>query len=144
VTATSSAGGAASARLTPAQAGDYVVVARASLAGTQLERRCTIAVHKVATSLSAACSPTGQIPWPGNKGRVSGTLTPGFAGATVTVTFTRPGQPTQTQTATTDASGAYSVQFEPPAPNDWSAAAAYAGDGAHTGASAPACVLHYG
>jgi hypothetical protein len=144
VAATTAADGTFAARFTPATSGDFAVTARAHDVGTDLTRGCTVPVAKAPSSLTAACSPSTAIPWPNNNGQVSGTLAPPLAGVTVTVTFTQNGQPTQTKTATTDASGAYAVLFEPPAPNDWSASAAWAGDAAHNGATAPSCTLHYG
>ncbi len=71
---------------------------------------------------------------------VKGTLTPAHAGASVTVTFSRPGSTPVAFVVVTDAGGNWSATLpEPVAAGTWSVDASYAGDSVYAASSAPTC-----
>jgi hypothetical protein len=66
-----------------------------------------------------------------------GSLTPGQAGRSVTVTFSAPGQPATNATVTTNVDGGWSASALAP-PGTWGMTASFAGDAAAGAASAAA------
>jgi hypothetical protein len=101
----------------------------------------------VSTSLTATCP---DDVFNNEPATVTGKLSPGFAGATVKVTVSRPdNRGTFDRTATTDAGGNWSIiidtSADDPSGGDddgtWGVQASYAGDADHTASSAPACTF---
>jgi hypothetical protein len=97
-----------------------------------------------ATSLSANC-PSGLVP-PNGDATITGNLSPGFDGAQIDVTVTRPdNRGSFTRTARTDAQGDWSVVVDTfdDDPNGgggtWRVKANYAGDSTHKASSAEQC-----
>ena len=70
--------------------------------------------------------------------KVSGNLTPGFAGAPIAVKFTEPNG-TVTDNVATDPAGAYSDSREATSSGTWTIDAAFAGDASHGPSTAPTC-----
>jgi hypothetical protein len=143
--ATTADGGGFASHFVPTAPGTWTVTAQANRAGTTLTQTCTIAVARIDTSLTFSCPP-GAVPLVGAHD-LSGTMSPGVQGATVTVTFTPPpgsGQSNVTANGTVGSGGAYTVSFTATAAGDWTAQATWPGDAAHNGSSAPSCVVHVG
>jgi len=94
------------------------------------------------TTLTQQCPQGGTA---GSPFSVNGTLAGAPAGSTVTVTFQAPGGRTVgrtvTETATTDANGAWSASVTPTANEfgTWTVSSAYAGDKTHFASSAGPC-----
>jgi hypothetical protein len=101
---------------------------------------------KTNTSLSATC-PDGTrndaVPQ-----TTTGRRSPGFAGADIAVTYTRPDNTTFTRTAQTDSNGAWSSTINPiPDGNQqpdgtWKVKARYAGDTSHNPSEAEECAMN--
>jgi hypothetical protein len=90
-----------------------------------------------ATTLSLTCPANVTVK---NQIAVSGTLTPAFAGAPVTVTYTEPnGSGTVVDQVTTDATGAYSDSTEASRLGGWQEQASFAGDSGHQASKSDAC-----
>jgi hypothetical protein len=100
------------------------------------------------TTLSQKC----QTPAEGNSVpsnnpmTTTGTLDPGFAGATITVKYTRPDQTTFERTVTTDANGNWSSTITPQnetqvnhGAGTWTMQGRFAGDAGHRPSTATAC-----
>ncbi|MEA2422651.1 MAG: hypothetical protein QOF55_1750, partial [Thermoleophilaceae bacterium] len=99
------------------------------------------------TTLTQTCpSAPPQGNFAGSPMTTTGKLDPGFAGASIVVTYTRPDQTTFTKTVTTDANGNWSSTITPnneaansSVDGDWKQQANYAGDASHRPSAGTAC-----
>jgi hypothetical protein len=103
-------------------------------------------VEKTATTLSATCasSPHDDV----QPMTTNGTLSPGFAGASVVVTYTKPDGASFERTVTTDASGAWSSTITPASDSGqsnpdgtWTVQARYAGDASRRSSTSSPCTV---
>ena len=108
-------------------------------------RRRAAAGEPVATQLTHSCPADGSYI---DQMTTTGRLQPGFAGATIKLTYTREDGTTFTRNATTDANGSWSDTITPQqhdGPNPffqfgtWKVRAQYAGDAGHKASSSPDC-----
>jgi hypothetical protein len=97
---------------------------------------CSFSSQLAATSLTVVCPRTPAL----DPVRIYGQMTPGFAGAPVTVTVVDGAGDQRTATATTEDDGDYEVDFGALRPLAfWTAQATWPGDGAHAGATSDSC-----
>ena len=103
---------------------------------------------KTATQLSIACPEPVSF---GGEATINGTLSPGFAGATIELTYTTFSNTTFQRTATTNSNGQWSDTVDTGSfENDpqgggnggtWTVSASYAGDSTHTGSGPQSCTF---
>jgi hypothetical protein len=77
----------------------------------------------------------------------TGTLSPGLAGATISIKYTQPDQGTFTRTTTTNAQGAWSDTIDPIdhtfQDGTWKIQATYAGDDTHAPSTSECSVVTF-
>jgi hypothetical protein len=102
-------------------------------------------VPKQATTLSQTCPSTPR-PYQGSM-TTTGTLSPGLAGATISIKYTQPDQGTFTRTTTTNAQGAWSDTIDPIdhtfQDGTWKIQATYAGDDTHAPSTSECSVVTF-
>jgi hypothetical protein len=92
------------------------------------------------TFLTLTCPKSGT-PFVGSPMQVSGGLSPILAGATISLTYTRPNATTITHSVTTDSSGRFTDTITPDVSGTWSVSASYGGDTTHEPSSATPCSI---
>ena len=101
---------------------------------------CSTPIAAQPTSLSLTCPGKVVVK---SALAISGTLSPAFAGAPITVTYSYQDAQNQTQTITdhvsTDAGGNYSDSVTTTAVASWVVSASFAGDASHLSSQSPAC-----
>jgi WD40 repeat protein len=100
---------------------------------------CAVTINASATTITLACPQAATVNGPLE---VSGTLTPGFAGAPIQVTYTPPSGPSVTDTVSTDVSGNYSDSTAATQTGTWTIQAFFPGDGQHAPATSSRCTTN--
>jgi len=135
-TITSLSDGSYSYGWTPPAVGTYKV--KASWAGDEDHEGVesptqTLTVAKASSTISCSVSPASIII--GSSVTVSGSISPGHGGVTVTLTYTRPDSSVVTRTVTSGAGGNYTDTYTPDRAGSWTVKASWPGDADHNGAT---------